>query len=416
MRADSISLENTWKQRALAFRKETLPYVRYMFQSGLPAFLSLILISASIGYFSFIRNVPPNFPITATGVLSLMLALCWSPLRTWLAPADIVYMMPREREMGSYLRRSFRRTAVQGIVLGAIVLLLYSPIYNQGPGHTEVSLLSIAAVLIKAGNVWGSWRERQMAWPSMRIMLRLVRWLLSAAALTAWLTCVLWQAAAFTLLIALTLLFMYRLPQRHRLPWDRLIEEEQATRKRYYTLFGMFIDVPTLSSTIHRRSYLSWMLRLIPYSHRNTYSYLYTAALLRTELGGMMLRMLLLGCLVTYWAAEAAAWSGWGAALVFAFFLAVMAVQLSGLRHVHRHSVWKHVYPLPEKQRHGQLIKVDRIGLLICAFLLWLPLILPLAGQGIYAPSMASLLGTLLYAGWRAMRLRVKLTKEADED
>lgn len=409
-------LETIWKRRSQAFRDETLPYIRYMGQSGFPAFLSLIFISAAIGYISLIHHLPKNFPIAAAGVVSLVLVLCWSPLRTWLAAGDTVFMMPREAEMGGYLRLSFRYTTIGCALLCAVVLLLYLPIYNQGSAISGGWLLAFVVAALKAGNVWGAWRERQMAWPSMRRLTRILRWAATALVLAVWLTCLIWQALAFTILVSLLLAFVYRFPSRHRLPWERLIAEEARTRKRYYVFFGMFIDVPTLSSTIANRRYVSWLLRLIPYSNANTFVYLYAASLIRTEVGGIVIRLLLLGGLIVYWFADAVSLSGWGSVIVFAIFMGLLAVQLGGLRHVHRYSVWKHVYPLPEKQRLEQYVKVDRIAMLVCAALLWLFAAVPLAVSGVFVPSVVSAAAVLLYIAVRPSHLKKKLVADAEED
>lgn len=411
------SMEAIWRQRAKAFRAETLPYFRYMGQSGFPAFMSLILISCTIGYFKLIHHVPADFPIATVGVIALTLVLCWSPLRTWLAAGDTVFMMPREAEMSGYLRISFRYTTIACAVLAAAVLLLYLPIYNQGAAYFGAWTVAVVAAALKAANIWGAWKERKMTWPGMRRLMRLLRWLLTACTLTAWLAVPeLWQAAGFTLLVACLYVLLYKLPSKHQLPWERLIEEEGKTRKRYYAFFGLFIDVPTLQSSVARRSYMAWVLRLVPYSNRNTFTYLYAASLLRAEIGGMMLRLLFLGCLIIYWFAEAVSLSGYGSVIVFVIFMGIIAVQLGGLRHVHRYSVWKHVYPLPEAQRIEQYLKVDRISLFSCVVILWLFIAIPLAIAGVYLPSLIAAVLALAYLALRPMRLRKKLIKDEEEE
>ncbi|MGO4543291.1 ABC transporter permease [Paenibacillus sp. 2TAB23] len=410
------ALEALWHRRGKAFREEAFPYFRYMGQSGFPAFMSLFVISSAIGYIGLIRNMPAEFPFTAVGIIALTLVLCWSPLRTWLAAGDAVFLMPREAEMNGYLRLSFRYTTVACSVLAAIVFLLYMPIYSQGPSINGAWLLAAVAAGLKGANVWGAWKERQMSWPGMRRLLRGLRWLMTALTLAAWLTLVLWQAAAYTLLLGLLYMVLYRLPSKHRFPWERLIDEEARTRKRYYAFFGLFIDVPTLPSSIAKRSYLTWLLRIIRYTNRHTFVYLYSASLMRTEMGGIIVRLLFLGCLITYWFAEAVSLSGYGSVITFVVFMGLIAVQLGGLRHVHRYSVWKHVYPLPEKQRIDQFLKVDRFAMLLCTVLLWLFVALPLALSGVYMPSIAAAALAAVYLMIRPGRLRKKLALDEEED
>ncbi|MDQ6422361.1 ABC transporter permease [Paenibacillus sp. LHD-117] len=417
MDASRNRLAELWGARAKAFRKEIFPYLRYMAQSGFPSFLSLILIVSVIGYVQLIRDLPPGFPVTEVGIAALTPVLCWSPLRTWLAAADVVYLMPREHGMGPYLERSFRYSIRWSALPAVAVFLLYMPIYQGGSGEASPWLLAAAFLALKGGGHYGAWRERRMSWGMIRIAFRLGRWLLTAAVIGAWLTYPVLQAAAFMLLCFVFGAAAYRLPRNQRFPWEQLIREEETTRKRYYTAFGMFIDVPVVSSSIARRPYLSWIMPRIRYGQHNAYVYLFAASLLRTEIGGILIRLLLLGGLVSYWSADAASLAGWGVLIPYAIFASVFALQLGGLRHVNRYTVWKNIYPLPKNGQWEQYARLDRAALLAGLAILWLPASLPLLWDGYYASPIAMAAALLLYAfAIRPARMRRKLRLEADEE
>ncbi|QAY66614.1 ABC transporter permease [Paenibacillus protaetiae] len=306
------SLEQLWSKRATAFREEISPYIRYVGQSGFLLFLSLIVISSAISYFKLIRDVPDSFPVTAAGTAALTLVLAWSPLRTWLAGADVVFLLPREGHMKLYLARSFRRSIWMTGLLAAAVLLIYMPIYRQGPGKAAIwEVIALAAVL-RAANTFGAWRERQLTWPGMRHALRLGRWAAAAVVIAVLLSCPAWQSVLFTLLVLALFALLYKLPERHQMPWERLIAEESATRSRYYRFFSLFADVPTMPSKAYSRPYLAWIIRTIRYRHDNTFVYLYALSAIRTETTGILMRMLVLFGLVVYWLADAAWLDGWG--------------------------------------------------------------------------------------------------------
>src|SRR5690606_36113983 len=114
------------------WRKEAVPYLRYMGQSGLPGFAALAAITGLIGYTGFLRDVPADFPIAAAGTAVLTPLLAWSPLRTYLAAADTVFLMPREHRMGEYMRGAQLRGYVLAAVLFTAVWLLYMPLYAKG--------------------------------------------------------------------------------------------------------------------------------------------------------------------------------------------------------------------------------------------------------------------------------------------
>ena len=115
-------------------------------------------------------------------------------------------------------------------------------------------------------------------------------------------------------------------------------------------------------------------------------------------------------------AADSRNLAGWAAVCAYLLTLVVYGLQLSGLRGVHRHSVWRHVYPLPEEQQLEQLLRVDRAALIASSLLLWLPASLPLLIGGLYIPPIAALAAAFVYAASRPPRLRKKLRAEAEED
>lgn len=411
-------LEGLWKKRAEAFRKEIKPYFGYVIQSGFPGFSVLMLILASIGYGRFIRDIPPDFPVTAAGAILLTPLVCRSPLRTWLRPGDTVFLLRLEGAMPFHIRRSILRGLLPGTALALAALAIYWPLHRSaaaGAG-TGWTLIVMTAALF-AANSTASWQERRMAWSGARRLLRLLRWLLTAAAVYFFLGAATWKALLFSLAAAALLAAAYRLPRKLSFPWERLIEEEERTRSRYYRFLGLFADVPQLPSRIYKRPYAAWIARAVPLSGSNAYRYWYALILLRTELGGMLLRLLLLGLPAVYWLADAAWLSGWGAAAAQLFVLGTAGLQLSALGHWHRHSVWRHIYPLPGAARTRSLLAVDRAAMALLAFPLLLAGAIPLLRAG-YPEAAAG--GALLTAVYlfvlRPSRLRRKLAKAEEGD
>jgi len=379
--------------------------------SGLPAVCSLIIIYFLISYFSFVHNIPAGFPIEGLGIAVLSIVLIWSPLRTWLVQADIVFLMPKEHQMKPYMYLSYRRSLTQGILLIGLVLLFYLPVYRQGAAPNPLWLLAIAIIALKIGNSYVGWRERFLVYDGARILLRSLRWLLTAAAVAAWLFVVWWKALLFSVLLTVLLMVLHRLPVRYSFAWERLIREEATTRKRYYVLFGMFTDIPALMARPHRRNYLSWILGKIKYGPQYAYVYLYAAAVIRLELSGMIMRLLLIGGFVIYWASDAGAWSGYAATLLNICCLLLIGLQLGSLMQLHRESVWKHVYPLSEKQRAKQFIAVDRFILLLSAIVLCIVQVIPAVQEESYLPVLVSGVLAVLYIAWRPRRIEKKLQK-----
>jgi len=411
-------LDVLWRQRASAFRREAAPYLQYMAQSGFPGFMILLLIAGAIGYGTFLRQVPASFPVVPAGVLLLTPTVAWSPLRTWLQPADVVFLMPREAEMGGYLARSFRNAAVPGVLLALAAAAVYLPLYRTAEGApASVPVLLAGAALLKLAGMPGAWQERRMVWPAARRGFRLLRWAMTALALLALLSQPSGLALPFIVLLAALYAAAVRLALRHRFPWERLIGEEERTRRSYYRFFGAFIDVPVQAARVSKRPYLAWTAKFVRYRSGNAYVYLYALSLARAELGGILLRLTAVGMLAVLLAADAPLLEGWGTAAVQLLFTVLIGAQLGALRHTHRHAVWRHIYPLPESRRRTSAAAVLRAALTTAAVLLWLPAAALLLPAGYYAPALAGLAAALWYAARRRpARLVRQMEKERGDE
>src|SRR5690606_11326529 len=100
---------------------------------------------------------------------------------------------------------------------------------------------------------------------------------------------------------SLALLFvLYRQSEKFVFPWQRLIDEEKATLRRLFSFFNLFIDVQGAAPVVRQRRYLAWLIRMIPYKKTYTFTYLHIITFVRTEIGGICKRLLLLGGTVNY--------------------------------------------------------------------------------------------------------------------
>jgi len=411
-----MGVEAIWGARAKAFWRESMPYLRYMAQSGVPLVAAMLFFAGAGVYTSFIHRVPPDFPYTLVGTLVLLPFIGWSPLRTWLSEADIVFLMPRENEMGRYFKRSFRYNLIPGSILAAVVFLVYSLLYVQGPGHLPWYLMLVIVILLKVLNAAGAWQERRLAWIHSRRGVRLLRWAVTTVCLAAWLQTAPWRSALLTAAAMALMTLLYRRLDSYRVPWLALIREETQTKRRYNVFFSAFTDVPSESAQVSARWYLVWVMRWLAYRRENAFVYLYAHTLLRTELGGIVIRLSALGIFSGWLAAYSGFWSGWGAAGVYLLFIWLTGLQLGSLTQSHRHSVWRHVYPLPEQSRLQAVLLVDKAASLVCAAALWLPLLLLLPQQGYFlAAGTAAVLGGIYIVLIRPKGLKRKFTADIDD-
>lgn len=115
-----MDLKQLWKQRRTGFWNEILPYLGYVIQSGVAMVFLFLVIAFSAWYTSFVQNIPAEFPIRWIALLLLAPLVMFSSYRTYLLPADIVFLRPQEYRMQEYLKNSFAR----GIIYKSLGLLL----------------------------------------------------------------------------------------------------------------------------------------------------------------------------------------------------------------------------------------------------------------------------------------------------
>jgi len=412
-----MQFESIWRKRAGKFWQESLPYLRYMAMSGVPLVAALTFFTGVIFYTTFIHEVPEHFPFTLVGTIVMLPIVCWSPLRTWLSEADVVFLVPKENDMGRYLRKSFRYNAIPGAIAAALVFLVYSLLYVQGPGQLPWQAMLAAVVIAKLINTAGAWQERRLVWSRTRGWLRLLRWTVTAICIAALMQSPPWLAALLSVAAIGLMTLLYRSLARHQVPWLLLIRQEAHTRRRYSIFFSAFTDVPTAGAQVSARRYLMWIVRRLSYRQEHAFLFLYAHTLIRTELGGILLRLLALGLFSGWLAAESGLWMGWGAAGVQVFFVWLTGLQLASLTQAHRYSVWRHVYPLPEQSRLQAVLRIDRFASLICALILWLPQLIMLPWQEEkLAPFVAIVLAVIYILTFRPRSLKRKFAADLEED
>ena len=412
--ADQNEIVELWYSRKRSFTKEIIPYLRYMAQSGFPAFLSLISIVSIIQYISLINNVPPNLPIAWIGAIVLTPFLSYSPLRTYLQHPDLIFLMPAEHQLAPYIKLSSKRSFRNSLLLLMALVLIFWPLYRQSEGYIGLWLV-VVLIILKSLNSYFAWQERRLNWNSTRMLLRILRWLLMFVVVLSWLMHRnLIVELVLTVAVAALLFVIYRRLGKFDFPWQRLIDEEKATLRRLFAFFNWFIDVQGAPPIVKPRRYMAWLIKTVKYSQSNTFSFLHIITFVRTEIGGICVRLLLLGGLILYLFAAEQGLNGWGVVVSYVIAGMLISLQIGTLRKTHRHAIWRDIFPLQTQLQHKQLIAVERMLNYVTLALLLLPTI-PMWGAG-GTQLVAMLVFLALYPIWRSRRLAVRLKKEDEDD
>lgn len=408
-------LRSLRQRRAAAFRKEIVPYFRYVAQSGFGLLVSAVVFTVLIWYVNLLKDVPPDLPADIAGIIIVSAAAVYAPLRTYLRPADPVYLLPLEDR----LLRVYVGPALSGSIINAVLRTLaafavFAPIYIRAPVTENVAeahpilLLALLFAITGAFNAYAGWRERQPSSRAWRMILKAVRWVLTIIIVAALLLKPLWLAVPFMLLCMAFLWLMWRLPRQHFLPWEKLINDEEATRRRWMSFLSWFVDVPTETAKPARRRWLAWIGDIVPWEQARAWHFLYAKTFIRSETLGAFGRWIILMAIVMIVVDSAL-----GDLIAYGVGFVVAALQLSELRRV-RFVETAQTLPIPPEGRYIAAAYVARAAGIAAVALLWLAGVLSLRGfqPELWLPALAA---GLLWCGWIVPR-RIAGHSDDEED
>lgn len=404
-----MELRALYRRRRALFWSKVLPYLPYVLQSGVAVLLLILSIAFAAWYTAFLRDLPPDLPIRWIMLLLLGPLTVHAGFRTYLQPADILFLLPQESKMNSYLTPAFRNGLIYKLPGLVIALLLIWPLYLRSEGVLHpLWLMLLVLVLLKVLSTYGAWQELRIASSRARTGYRWLRWCFILLLVAAWLWQPAWKSALFMLLISLNYVLLLRFPLKHTVPWDHLIALERSGAARTMLVLGWFVEVPADGQKVIRRRYLSAVGNRLPWNSAEAYRYLLIKTFTRSELLGIVARLILLGMVLTGWNDQS-----WLGAALYLLFVFLIGTQLASLRQTHQDSPAASYYPLPTGARKAAVLRLATSLLLGVAVLLWLPIIVRPGGDPLL--TWGSLAGGLLLA-WGMRATWARKWQEEDEE
>ncbi len=404
------------QSRAAAFRSEVFPYFRYVAQSGFGLLVSAALFFLAIQYANGLEEFPPEVPAGLYGAAAIALAAAWSPFRTYLQRADTIFLLPMEAAVLRDYIRPLRIGAMRAGVLRTLaVYAAFVPLYIRAPHTLDASagrslwLLGAVLAALGAWNAWGAWQERQAVYALPRLLLRFARYAATLGSAWALLNAPLLPGLAFAAgSIALATL-LGRLPKRQELPWENLIREEAAARRRWRRFLGWFVDVPSEEARPVRRRWAAWIGDRLPWSREHAWHYLYAKTFIRSEMCGAWIRWhLAVGAILPAFRHAAADWTAYGIGVF------VAGIQMTELRSI-RFSLSVQTLPLPGRDAAIRAAAAAaRFAGAAGAVLLWLPAAIP-QERPVSGTALAMLAAGLVWSVWLVPRRLAKARDEEEE-
>lgn len=365
-------VRNLRLKRRTAFVKKMMPYVSYAIRSGLGAVIGILCIVGAAYYSYMLQLEVPIFDYRWLCGATIFLVLIICPVRTFIQKADLLYMLPLEHVMiRNYFPVALRRSWFVQLGILTLVWIILFPLLER---HYNMSIAvgcGIWGILIvyKSLLLLVRWRANQ--WEDERYTV-VERWgrlaVAAVGVLPIWYTT--WKMVPLVGSVALLYAVLSGYPKRHRIHWQRVVQQEERTVARWLHFFNWFVDVESIQNEAKRRKSFDLFTRIVPYGKQSAFEYLYIRVLLRTELLGTVVRLVLVGMVCV------SVLQGWLVKLVaYGLFAWLSAVQLRSLQQAHVHSEWMHVYPLPDGKRTASIYRLILIAHIVILLCLSIPLV-----------------------------------------
>lgn len=341
-----------WKKRRSDHQKQMFKYLRYVLNDHFVLALLFILGGIALGYSNYLRTLPQEPLSYAKPLVLVILLICLQvgKLATLFKPADIVFIAPRQAQLGIYLEKALNASIVLPWVFDTLVMLVMTPflLRTTDISFTNIIFIWLLVLVLKylqlQRQVLGLYDERfnSLQW---RLLLDVFfSGVLIGASLYLYPLYLLLVAA----ILAAYIKKMGKALMLHEIfDWQQAITNEGERMQLIYRFFSMFTDVSGIRVVAKRRRYLD---RFLPKAKPNTtFKYLYWRALARnSEYSGLAIRLSLLGAIILYFVT-----TPWLAAFLAVLFIYLIGFQLLGLYSNFDENVFMHIYPIAEKEKQA---------------------------------------------------------------
>lgn len=358
-----------WKKRQAKHQKQMFKYLRYVLNDHFVLALLFLLGGLGLSYSNYLQTLTSQKSVSFSPMISaliLWIVLKCGSLATLLRPADLVFLGPKQAEIGSYLSRAFTHSlffswlSVSVFYLALVPYLLHAVLLKT----PQILLLWLLVLVLKYLQL-----ERELlALYHAKLAQRWFRLLFDDLFCFLILLASFYFNALYLLLLSTMIgIFLERAQKASATSgsflWEQAIKREQRRMLRWYRFFDLFTDVPFIQVAAKRRRYLDRFLPKASNSPTRSFTYLYWRALVRNgNYSGLYLRLSLLGMVILYFVE-----TPWLAYVLGMLFIYLLGFQLLPLYFYYDELVFMHLYPLEKNQKLKAFSQVLFTSLALCA-------------------------------------------------
>jgi ABC-2 type transport system permease protein len=366
-----------FKQRLSDHMKELNRYLRYIFNQHLAIAMLFIISGLAYYYQQWLETLSKDFPAALLIGTVFGLLVSYSPVRTLLKEADLIFLLPLEPRMHRYFRLTIGYSFFTQLYLLLLAAAALAPLFfaaNLGEDFTSYLLIFIVMLIFKLWNLYMNWWMLKIRNVNHRRLEQTLRVILNVGSFWLLVRGDLLAAGVLTVLFVALLFTNYSLSRKQGgLAWDLLIEKDQARMQAFYRIANQFADVPHLKTKVHKRqAIVNLFIRRVPFDQRHTYDYLFRVTFVRGgDYFGLFLRLTILAGVIIYFIPNL-----WVQLAFAILFLYLTGFQLVGMWKHHRTIAWMDLYPVQDDSRKHALLSLLQILGIMQAVLLSLVFLL----------------------------------------
>lgn len=342
------SAQGLFKSRKLEIAKEKQYYNKFVFNGHFGIFLLILLGAFILGYGQFLKSIPTNlnFPLIVGVILALTSLF---PIRTLLKDADRLFLLPFEKHMTEYMKRSLKYSYFLRLPIQILMVIIFFPLFYVLNHQTYMfyimfAILTLVYPFIGLVLKWEWYKYKLESW-SIHLLLFIIfltgyYLVLEVKSFTA----------ITTIIILIALIYIIRYCNKKELyPWEKMIASEAQHRMNYYKFVNMFIDVKHLKETAVRRSYLDPLLRIPKHKHFNE-NYMYLFLFYRSFMRGkdafnIIIRLIVIALILMIWLNQM-----FISAIIGALFMYIIILQMAQFYTQQAYGLWPQVWPVPDSK------------------------------------------------------------------
>ncbi|EOH92615.1 ABC transporter permease [Enterococcus villorum] len=350
-------MNNFFQLRLAKHQKKMMKYLRYVLNDHFVLVCLFLIGGIGFYYSNWLKTLTTPFYIGGI-ILSLFWLICLfiGKFATFTQAADIVFLLPKEKEIREYLQHAFRYSCVFPFLFLSLACGFSMPLVVVTTGQPFsfyfiylfiLCCLKSSQLQLKRVEIFRIEKKELIIW---KIFWILTTSLILLIGIYGWIWAGLLGAVAQSSIYSF---FLWKKMSYH-LDWEKMVQVEEQRLHQIYQFINLFTDVPEITSRIKRRRYLDPLLQKVNKNSGNTYFYLYARRFIRgSDFSGLFLRLLFIGGLLI-----ASMDDVYFITAVGMLFIYLIGFQLLPLYNQFRYMTLVQLYPIKETQKKQAIQKL----------------------------------------------------------